>query len=75
MSTAKTITAEDCVLALKARKTAHTASDIAGDLGSTSRAVATALRMPVKDGRISARFTKEGVMYYRFVRLKAKVRP
>ena len=69
------ITAEDCVRALKARKTAHTASDIAGDLGSTSRAVATALRRPVEDGRVACRYMKTGIAHYRFVRLKAKVQP
>ena len=75
MSTTKPITADDCVRKLKWLKTAAVASDIAFWLGSTSRAVATALRGPVKDGRVSARMARAGVMYYRFVRLKAKVQP
>lgn len=67
----KRITADDCVRALKARKTAHPASAVAKDLGSTSRAVATALRGPVKDGRVSWNF-KKGIALYRFVRLNPK---
>jgi hypothetical protein len=69
------ITADDCVRMLKWLKTAHAASDVAIHLGSTSRAVATALRQPVKDGRVACRFMKTGIAHYRFVRLKAKVQP
>jgi hypothetical protein len=63
------ITTDDAVRALKARKTAHPASAIAQDLGSTSRGVATALRHAVRDGRVSWRF-KKGIALYRFVRLR-----
>lgn len=69
----KRITTEDAVRALKARRTAHPASSIAGDLGVTSRAVATALRAAVKDGRVSWRF-KRGIALYRFVRLAKQPR-
>lgn len=68
------ITTADAVLALKKRGTAHHASALAADLGCTSRAVATALRAAVADGRVTMRFTKQsaGAAFYRFVRLTAK---
>ena len=65
------ITVDQAVRALKVRKTAHPASAIAQDLGSTSRGVATALRYAVKDGRVLCRF-KKGIALYRFVRLTPK---
>jgi hypothetical protein len=67
------ITAEQCVKALKARNLSTTAKRLAEYMGETqSRAVATALRNPVKDGRVKVCFSG-GLTYYRFVRLKAKV--
>lgn len=69
----KRITTEDAVRAIKARRTAHPASAIASDLGVTSRAVATALRAAVKDGRVSCRF-KSGTALYRFIRLAKQPR-
>lgn len=69
------ITAEQCVMALKRRNLATTASELAEHIGETdSRAVATALRKPVKDGRVKIRYTR-GLGFgasYRFVRLKAR---
>lgn len=67
----KRITTADAVLALKARRTAHPASALALDLGVTSRAVATAMRGAVSDGRVTMRF-KKGIALYRFQRLKPK---
>lgn len=69
----KRVTTEDAVRAAKARKTAHPAKALAGDLGSTSRAVATAMRAAVDDGRVSIRY-KGGIALYRFVRLSKKGR-
>ena len=69
------ITAEQCVMALKRRDLRTTARALADYLGTDSRAVATALRKPVKDGRVKIRYTR-GLGFgaeYRFVRLKAKV--
>jgi hypothetical protein len=70
------ITAEQCVMALKRRDLNSTARALADYMGSTdSRAVATALRQPVRDGRVKIRYTR-GLGFgaeYRFVRLKAKV--
>lgn len=74
----KRITTDDAVRALKARKTAHPASAIAADLGVSSRAVATALRRAVNDGRVSINFRpirRTGVATYRFVRLTSKAQP
>lgn len=68
---AKRITTHDAVRAAKARKTAHPASALASDLGSTSRAVATAMRAAVKDGRVSIRYIG-GIAFYRFVRLSKR---
>lgn len=65
------ITAEQCVLALKKRKVSTPARELAKDLGTDSRAVATALRKPTHDGRVKWSFTG-GIAYYRFVRLTAK---
>lgn len=69
----KRITTEDAVLALRARRTAHPASAIASDLDVTSRAVATALRAAIKDGRVICRF-KKGAALYRFVRMAKQPR-
>ena len=70
------ITAEQCVMALKRRDLSTTARQLAEYMGATdSRAVATALRKPVEDGRVKIRHTR-GLGFgaeYRFVRLKAKV--
>ena len=65
------ITAEICVRALKDHGLSTPAKNIAEMTGSSSRAVATALRKPTHDGRVSWTF-KGGVAYYRFVRLTAK---
>lgn len=76
------ITGEMCVQALKEHKEfsliygadpAITAKDIARALDSDSRAVATALRQPVKDGRVKTvanrkHWSKFGVWTYKFVR-------
>jgi hypothetical protein len=62
------ITAEDCVRALKEVGLSTTAALLAQRMGVTSRHVATALRQPVKDGRVTRRFVK-GRAWYRFVRL------
>ena len=65
------ITAEQCVRALKDIRLSTPAKTLADRLGSTSRAVATSLRQPCNDGRVSFTF-KKGVMWYRFVRLSVK---
>lgn len=71
------ITGEMVVRALKAIGRSETVKAIAAKLGTTdTRAIATAARAPVKDGRItiSYRHSKRnrGVALYRFVRLTAK---
>jgi hypothetical protein len=65
------ITAEMCVMALKKQRTSMSAKAIAERVGGDSRAVATALRKPTRDGRINWTF-KKGIAWYRFVRLTAK---
>lgn len=77
-----TITGDQAVAALKNLGTASCAATIAGYLTMTlggfvdSRAVATALRGPVDDGRVTLTWRrKAGRASYRFVRLKAKVAP
>jgi hypothetical protein len=69
------ITGEDVVLKLKRLRVSMSAKSIAQSMGVAwgidSRAVATALRKPVKDGRVSCHYRK-GLAHYRFVRLKAK---
>lgn len=67
----KRITAADCVLSLKLHKLSINAAALADIMGADSRAVATALRGPVKDGRVHWHF-KKGVAWYRFVRQTAK---
>ena len=74
MST-NTVTGEMCVQRLKHHRISMTAKQIAESLGTgDSRAVATALRKPVEDGRVKINY-KRGLgfgAYYRFVRLTAK---
>lgn len=65
------ITAEQCVRALKEIKQSYPAKNIAVWVGSDSRAVATALREPVRDGRVTITYRK-GIGWYRFIRLTAK---
>jgi hypothetical protein len=65
------ITTSEAVLAVRARRTAHPASAMASDMGVSARAVATALRPAVRDGRVSIRFIR-GIGHYRFHRLTAK---
>lgn len=65
------ITCEDAVLMLKKLKLSNQAKNIAARLGTDSRAVATALRAAVKDGRVSINY-KKGIGFYRFKRLTAK---
>lgn len=65
------VTAEQCVRALKEIGLSTPAARLAERMGTTSRAVATALRQPCHDGRVSWNFRK-GVAWYRFVRLSAK---
>lgn len=67
----KRISDADVVRALKEIKVSTTARDIAAKLGADSRAVATAARKAVADGRITINH-KGGVALYRFVRLTAK---
>lgn len=68
------ITATDCVQALKKRKLSTSASALAAWIGTDSRAVATALRGPVRDGLVTISF-KRGIGFYRFVRLNKKATP
>ncbi len=68
------VTAEMCVIALKHRNLSTTAKGLAEYIGMTdSRAVATALREPVRDGRVKIHYAR-GIglgANYRFVRMKA----
>ncbi|GEM_PF-3573168 len=66
------ITGIDVVLALKDLGRTVTAKEIAAQLGITdTRAIATAARQPVKDGRITQRHKRRlNAAMYRFVRLK-----
>lgn len=68
------ITADTVVRAARALRTAHPAKAIAAKLGTyDSRAVATAARKPVADGRLSIWYPKgSAVALYRFVRLTPK---
>lgn len=70
----KKITGDDCVKVLKAMPNGGTAAEIASLLNrasllnTDSRAVATALRKPVNDGRVKwGKFVK-GVATYTFLR-------
>lgn len=73
MST-RTINAHNVVLTLKLAGRAMDARTIAELLGGTdSRAVATAARKPVADGRIKIRYPRGlNRALYRFVRMTAK---
>jgi hypothetical protein len=67
-----TIHAMDAVLALKWMGTRACAKEIATKLGGTdSRAVATALRNPVRSGQVTL-FYKSNIAWYKFVRLSPK---
>lgn len=71
MSTA--ITCDRAVRALKELGRSQRAREIAAHLGAGTRAVATALRGAVNDGRVSISYRhKDGVARYRFIRLAAK---
>ena len=67
------VTGEDVVLTLKRAAKSCTAKEIAERIGVAwgvdSRAVATAARKPVKDGRVTISYRK-GIGFYRFVRLR-----
>lgn len=69
-----TITGDQVVAVLKQLGTAQTAASIAANMiGTDSRAVATALRQPVDDGRVSRTWRRSKQQAsYRFVRLAAK---
>lgn len=60
----------DIVVALQRLKRTVTAKEIAEELGTDdTRAIATAARKPVEDGRITRRYPrKHAVAVYRFVR-------
>ncbi|HEU4376258.1 MAG TPA: hypothetical protein VFS02_22385 [Telluria sp.] len=73
----KGVTAEQTVLALKKLGRSVPATDVAWVLSVDSRAVATALRQPTKDGRVSITYRRgaKGEQrrgFYRFLRLTAK---
>jgi len=72
---ARKITAQMCVEALKAVGKSIPAKELADFMTRTdSRAVATALRKPVRDGRVKIMY-KRGLglgAHYRFVRMTAK---
>lgn len=70
----KRITCEDAVLALKKRQLSTPAYCLCEVLDADSRAVATALRAAVKDGRVTISYRK-GRGYYRFVRLSPRKTP
>ena len=63
----KKITGDDCVQCLKTMSKGGTAADIAFLLKTDSRAVATALRKPVKDGRVKTIHCGD-VWLYKFIR-------
>lgn len=62
------ITTAQAVQALKAIGLSSTAQLIASRMGTDSRAVATALRGAVRDGRVTITYRK-GIGWYRFKRL------
>ena len=64
----KKVSCDDVVLALKAHGLSITAKGIAAHIGTSSRAVGTALRKAEKDGRVARTF-KKGLAWYRFKRL------
>lgn len=74
------ISAYNAIMALKSiRGKSATAKWIADqinrqfDMDTDSRAVATALRQPVKDGRVTIRY-HQGIGHYRYVRMLARPR-
>lgn len=74
------ITCEQAVLALKKLKTSSPATTIAPLLNTDTRAVATALRAAVNDGRVSITYRRgaKGEQrrgFYRFVRLTPRAKP
>jgi hypothetical protein len=66
----KKITGDDCVQCLKTLSKGGTAAEIAFLLNTDSRAVATALRKPVNDGRVKINYSRGLGMgaTYKFVR-------
>lgn len=72
----KKVTGDDVVLALKALKRSVPIREISAHLGGAgSRAIATAARGPMSDGRITVRYPRRGsAAVYRFVRLKAAIK-
>lgn len=70
------ITAADALLALKAMpRRRHRAKAIAEQLGiDSTRAVATALRGQVGDGRVTIKY-RDGIGRYKFVRLSRRNEP
>ncbi len=80
MAADRPITTLDAVVATKMLAHSTTAKNIAADMSErtgaaiTSRAVATALRAAVADGRVTLTYRK-GRGFYRFVRLTPKVKP
>ena len=65
------ITCEDAVLCLKRFGLSWPAKTIGAAMKTDARAVATALRMAVKDGRVKITYRKS-IGFYRFIRLTAK---
>ena len=66
----KRITCDAAVAALKVLGRSVRAKEIAEALGTTSRAVATALRGACEEGRVSIVYKKTGIATYRFKRMK-----
>lgn len=66
------ITGDDCVAALAKMGKPSTAKEIAAELGTDSRAVATAMRIPLKDGRVEWGNWVKGVAVYTRPRRKEK---
>lgn len=71
-TTPNVISSDDVVYACRMLRTSQKATTIARFLGTTTRAVATAARVPIADGRLKTSY-KGGLARYRFVRMKAKV--
>ena len=61
------VTCEQVVRMLKEIGVSTTAKHVAERMGTSSRAVATALRAATEDKRVSFRY-KKGICWYRFVR-------
>lgn len=87
--TSTKITSLDCLQALKRLAVSSTAGEIAGEIENyfglgclvSPRAVATALRIPTRDGRVKINFRNKkvdkrgvkGVAKYKFIRMSPKV--